>query len=62
MEDDGFVDDDFIEETARGFAALHGAGCLRILRERAALAERTGNYLLAQTWREIVGAAERMIG
>jgi hypothetical protein len=62
MEDDGFVDDDFIEETAREFVARYGFDSLAVLREHAGIAEAAGDYLVAQTWREIVEAAERIIG
>ncbi|MGE5147227.1 MAG: hypothetical protein ACM3N5_10795 [Candidatus Eiseniibacteriota bacterium] len=62
MEDEGFVDDDFIEETARRYVALHGAGCLKLLRERARIAEAAGDFLVAQAWHEIVMAAEEMLG
>jgi hypothetical protein len=61
MEDEGFVDDDFITETARAFVGRYGLASLAMLRERAAIAEAAGDYLLAQTWREIVEAAERML-
>jgi hypothetical protein len=61
MEDEGFVDDDFIEDTARAFVGRYGAASLAVLRERAAIAEAAGDYLPAQTWREIVEAAERML-
>ena len=61
MEDEGFVDDEFIEETAREFVALHGEGALPLLRDRAVIAAATGDYLLAQTWREIRDAAEDML-
>jgi hypothetical protein len=62
MEDEGFVDDEFIDETAREHVALHGINCLPLLRERARIAEAAGDYLLAETWREIVDAAEQMLG
>ena len=61
MEDEGFVDDDFIGDTAREFVGRYGAASLDLLRERAAIAEAAGDYLLAETWREIVEAAERML-
>jgi hypothetical protein len=61
MEDEGFVDDEFIDETAREYVALHGANCLELLRERARFAEAAGDFLLAETWREIVDAAEAML-
>ena len=61
MEDGDFVDDDFIDETAREFVGRYGFASLEMLRERAAIAEAAGDYLLAQTWREIVEAAELML-
>lgn len=61
MEDEGFVDDDFIEDTAREFIGRYGLAGLAILRERAAIAQAAGDYLLAQTLQEIVEAAERML-
>jgi hypothetical protein len=62
MEDDGFVDDDFIDQTARECLGRYGFtdGMLR-LREQAGIAAASGDYLLAETWREIVKAAERMM-
>jgi hypothetical protein len=62
MEDEGFVDDELIEETARDFVAMHGANAVALLRERARIAEASGNYVLAQTWQEILRAAERLLG
>ena len=62
MEDEGFVDDDFIDDTARRYVALHGAACLNLLRERARIAAAAGDYLVAQTWQEIVAAARDMLG
>jgi hypothetical protein len=62
MEDDGFVDDDFIEETAREYVGRYGVDAIPILRERAEIAIATGDYLLAQTWRGIIEAAERITG
>ncbi|HVC56120.1 MAG TPA: hypothetical protein VND95_09195 [Stellaceae bacterium] len=62
MEDEGFVDDDFIEETAREYAGRYGLDAILVLRERAAIAEVAGDYLLVQTWREIVEAAKRIMG
>jgi hypothetical protein len=61
MEDEGFVDDDFIEETARDYVAMHGGDSIRLLRERVAIAEAAGDYLVAQTWREIAAAVERLM-
>ena len=62
MEDEGFVDDEFIAATARQYVALHGFNCLPVLRERARIAEAAGDYLLAETWRQIVDAADEMLG
>ena len=62
MEDEGFVDDEFVEDTAREFVARYGHGSLPILRERAAIAAATGDYLLSETWRRVVEAAEEMLG
>jgi hypothetical protein len=61
MEDEGFVDDEFIDDTAREFVGRYGFVSIKVLRERAAIAEAAGDYLLAETWREIVDAARRML-
>jgi hypothetical protein len=61
MEDEGFVGDDFIDDTAREFVGRYGVASLAVLRERAAIAEAAGDYLSAQTWWEIVAAARRML-
>jgi hypothetical protein len=61
MEDEGFVDDDFIDDTAREFVGRYGFASLAVLREHAAIAEAAGDYLLAQTWREIIEIAEQML-
>ena len=61
MEDDGFVDDEFIEETAREFVGRYGFAALAVLHERAAIAEAAGDFLLAETWREIVAVAEQLL-
>jgi len=61
MEDEGFVDDEFIADTAREFVARYGQGSAAMLSERAALAAATGDYLLAETWRRIVEAAADML-
>ena len=61
MEDEGFVDDDFLEDAAREFVGRYGYASLTVLREHAAIAEAAGDYLLAQTWREIVEIAEQML-
>ena len=62
MEDEGFVDDEFIEEVAREYVGRYGAGGVTMLRERAQIAEAAGDYLLAQSWREMAEAAEAMLG
>ena len=61
MEDEGFVDDDFIAQQALEYVARYGGSALRLLRERASVAGAAGDYLLVQTWREIVAAAERLL-
>ena len=62
MEDEGFVDDGFIEETARDYVGRYGESAPALLRERTAIAEASGDYLLIQTWQRIVEAAEQMLG
>lgn len=62
MEDEGFITDDLIEDTARDYVARYGWHSLDTLRERAAIAEQAGDWLLAQTWNEIADIAERLIG
>jgi hypothetical protein len=61
MEDDGFVDDNFIEETAWEYVGLHGEGCVSVLRRLADVAERSGDDVSAHTWRAIAEAAERIL-
>lgn len=61
MEDEGFVDDEFIADIARRHIALYGLNGIAVLRERARIAEAAQDFLLAQTWREIVALAERMV-
>jgi len=62
MEDEGFVDDSFIEETAWEYVGLHGRESVPLLRRLAAATERAGDALSAQTWRAIADAAERILG
>ena len=62
MEDEGFVDDEFIEEVAREFVGRYGPGGVAMLHEHARMAEIAGDYLLAQSWREIAAAAEQLTG
>ena len=60
MEDEGFVDDGFIEETAWEYVGRHGKDCVAILRLLAAAAEQAGDVVGAQTWRAVAEAAERI--
>jgi hypothetical protein len=61
MEDEGFVDDGFIEDTAWEYVGLHGDRCVRVLRQLAEAAEQSGDELSAQTWRAIAEAADRIL-
>ena len=61
MEDEGFVDDSFIEETAWEYASLHGKECVPMLRQLAAAAEQAGDVVGSQTWSAIAEAAERIL-
>jgi hypothetical protein len=61
MEDEGFVEDDFIEDTAREYVIRYGFDGASMLRERAEIAAKAGNFLLTQAWRDMAEAAERMI-
>ena len=62
MEDEGFVDDEFIEEIAREYVGRYGTSGVNMLRERARIAAAAGDYLLAQSWREAAEAAEQLMG
>lgn len=62
MEDEGFVEDDFIDDTARHYAIRYGYHAIAMLRDRAAIAERAGDALMAQAWRDMAEAAERLLG
>jgi len=42
MEDEGFVDDSFIEETAWEYVGLHSRACLSVLRQLAEISEQAG--------------------
>jgi hypothetical protein len=61
MEDEGFVDDSFIEETAWEYVALHGYGCMSVLARFAEVAARAGDEISAQTWHAIAEAADRIL-
>jgi hypothetical protein len=62
MEDEGFVEDDFIEDTARDYVARHGDQAAAMLRERAAIAAAAGAPLLAQAWTDMAEIAEQLLG
>jgi len=61
MEDEGFVDDSFIEETAWEYVSLHGRESVALLLRLAVATERAGDALSAQTWRAIADAADRIL-
>ena len=61
MEDEGFVDDDFISDTAREFFGRYGLSAIPMLRQRIEIAEAAGDYLLTQTWRAVLDATERLL-
>ncbi|HEX5454310.1 MAG TPA: hypothetical protein VFX06_11000 [Stellaceae bacterium] len=61
MEDEGFVDDEFIEATARDCVARHGAESVIILRKRAEIAEVTGDSLSAHAWDHMAEVAEDIL-
>jgi hypothetical protein len=61
MEDEGYVDDGFIEETAWEYASLHGKDAVPMLWQLAAAAERASDIVGAQTWRAIAEAAKRIL-
>jgi hypothetical protein len=61
MEDEGFVDDSFIEEAAWKYVSLHGRESVALLLRLAEATERAGDALSAQTWRAIADAAERIL-
>ena len=50
------------EQAAAEFVRGHGGGALAILGERAELAEELGHRVAAKTWREMGGAAARLLG
>jgi len=61
MEDEGFVDDDFIEETAWDYFSRHGAAGAALLRKLAKAAEAAGDEFAAQTWHAAADVAERIV-
>jgi hypothetical protein len=48
MEDEGFVDDSFIEATAWEYVSLHGKESVSLLLRLAAAADRAGDGLSAR--------------
>ena len=62
MEDEGFIDDDFIEDSARDYVRRFGLNSVVLLRQQADIAERAGEYVLAQGWHEMSETAQRMLG
>jgi len=50
------------EQAAAEFVRGHGRGALAILGERAELAEELGHRVAAKAWREMEGAAARLVG
>ena len=46
MEDEGFVDDEFIDDMAREYLGRYGARGVVMLRERARIAEAAGDFIL----------------
>ena len=61
MEDEGFIDDEFIEDGARDYVARYGLDAVGLLRERARIAASAGQGLLAQAWADMADAAERVL-
>jgi len=61
MEDEGFVDDDFIDDTAREYVARYGFAAVRTLRERAVIARAAGDPLLAEAWHAMADTAELLL-
>lgn len=61
MEDEGFVEDDFIEDTAREYVGRFGPHAPVMLRERAGIAAAAGATLLAQAWRDMAELAEQLL-
>ena len=62
MEDEGFISDDLIEDTAREYVGRYGLNSVALLRERAEIAHNAGQVMLAQVWNDIAETAERMVG
>jgi hypothetical protein len=62
MEDEGFVDDDFIDDGAREYAGRYGLAAIPMLRERARIAAAAGNFLLAQAWEAMAEQVEALLG
>ncbi|MBV9825798.1 MAG: hypothetical protein JO001_08995 [Alphaproteobacteria bacterium] len=61
MEDEGYVDDDFIAESAWEYVAVHGAASLPLLRKLADSAAAAGDVVTAETWRAIAETASHIL-
>ena len=62
MEDEGFVDDDYIEELAWEYLVQHGPASLALLRKQVETMETAGDRLSAQTWRAIAERVAMIMG
>ena len=62
MEDEGFVDDDFIEEMAWEHVAQHGRASIAVLRKQIEITEIVGDRLSAQMWRAVAERVEAIVG
>ena len=62
MEDEGFVDDDFIEEMAWEYVAQHGRASIAVLRKQIETTETVGDRLSAQMWRAVAERVEAIVG
>jgi len=54
-------DEKTVEQAAREFVEQYGADAIHILSERAEVADNLDDALAAKAWRDIAGAAERML-
>jgi len=61
MEDEGFIDDDMIQDVAREYVGRYGLGSIELIKERAKIAKEAGDFLSAQAWQDIASAAERIL-
>ncbi|HKS88985.1 MAG TPA: hypothetical protein VJR70_06060 [Stellaceae bacterium] len=61
MEDEGFVDDDFLAETAWEYVGVHGRAGLVLLDRLVGSAEKAGDPVSAETWRAVREMAEAIL-